>query len=489
MTLQELIQRATGGQRPDFYTLFHPSLVYQVLYDPFCLWCDFHAPRSEAVDETGRYEEIRWLRGIEYEHAWVREHYPDAVHIAPQFGFEALRKTLQAMLEGATAIYEPQLWDLEREMYGKGDLVVRDDSRGSDLGPYHYRLVEIKRARSLQDYHVLQAAFYNTMLGRIQGYTPEDTIIALREGFQTVSYLGREKEMDEIILTWKGLREGTYIPETGRPPDVTDSPWRVYGNKLVESRKDLVLLNGIGAVEREKLRKAGIQSVDQLWNFGLEEICEILGPQHGAQAYHVAQAYKTGQPTLRAGCRLAIPREKRHLYFDFETSNEVHPTEPPHVYLIGCWDVEEHRFAHFLARGGADEGRIFEEFLKYIGDFETARLYHWADFEVGQMRNVMQRWPSLEPLLQRVISSCVDLKEVIKAAVYLPVPTFSLKSVAPALGFKWRQEGVGPFGAMVSYWDYLEGKDEHAIHQAILYNEDDCSAMWHVDRELTTRLG
>ena len=42
---------------------------------------------------------------------------------------------------------------------------------------------------------------------------------------------------------------------------------------------------------------------------------------------------------------------------------------------------------------------------------------------------------------------------------------------------------------MVSYWDYLEGKDEHAIHQAVVYNDDDCSAMWHVDRELTTRLG
>ncbi|MFQ5656794.1 MAG: TM0106 family RecB-like putative nuclease [Candidatus Methylomirabilales bacterium] len=489
MTVQEFIQRATGGRRLDFSKLFHPALVYQVLFDPFCLWCDFHAPLSEAVDETGRYEEIRWLGGIEYEKAWVREHYPDAAHIAPHFGFEALRKTLQAMVEGAMAIYEPQLWDLEREMYGKGDLLVRDDTRGSDLGPYHYRLVEIKRARSLQDYHVLQAAFYNRMLGRIQGYTPKDMIIALRETFKTVSYPGGEKELDEIVLKWKGLRDGTYTPEPGRPPDVTDSPWRVYGNKLVESRKDLVLLNGISAVEREKLRNAGIQSVDRIWSFRLEEICEILGAQQGAHAYHVAHAYKTGQPALKPGCRLTIPRGKRHLYFDFETSNDVHPSEPPHVYVIGCWDQERDRFVNFLARGAADEGRIFAEFLEYVGDAKTTRLYHWADFEIGQMRSVMQRWPSLEPLLQGAISSCVDLKEAIKSAVYLPVPTFSLKNVAPALGFKWRQEGFDPFDSMVCYWDYLEGKGDHVIYKAILYNEDDCRAMWHVDRELTKQLG
>lgn len=486
--MEELIQRATMGRKLDHHVLFRPSLVYQVLQDPFWIWCEYHAPRSEAVDETSRYDEMRRQRGIEYERAWIREHYPGAVKVTPDFGFEALKNTLQAMVEGVTAIYQPQLWDLGGETYGKADLLVRDDTKGSDLGAYHYRLVEIKRARSLQDYHVLQAAFYNRMLGRIQGRIPISLTVALRDAIETISYAGREKELDTIVGTWRALRDGACVPEPGRPPEVTDSPWRVYGNALVESRKDLVLLAGVGTRERERLRKAGIDRVDQLWNLGLEEVAEIVGTKYGNQVHSVAHAYKSREPSLKPKCRLAVPRARRHLYFDFETSDEVHPTEAPHVYLIGCWDAERDRYIKFLARGAADEERIFREFFEYVEDVEQTCLYHWADYEIGQMMHVLQRWPRLEESLRQLIPSCVDLMRIIKSAVYLPVPSFSLKCVAPALGFRWRQNHFDAFDSMVCYWEYLTGGNESTVEKALVYNEDDCRAMWHVDRELTKHL-
>jgi len=179
-TLQDLIERATGGQKFNRTTLFRPSLVYQVLHDPFWVWCEYHAPRSEAVDETSRYDRILWQRGSDHEEAWIRKHFPDAVRIEPAFGFVALKNTLQVMLEGPPAICQPQLWDLEGESYGRADLLIRDNTCGSYLGAYHYTVVEIKWSKSLRDYHVLQAGIYNRMLGRIQGYTPEGLTVALR---------------------------------------------------------------------------------------------------------------------------------------------------------------------------------------------------------------------------------------------------------------------------------------------------------------------
>jgi predicted RecB family nuclease len=104
------------------------------------------------------------------------------------------------------------------------------------------------------------------------------------------------------------------------------------------------------------------------------------------------------------------------------------------------------------------------------------------------MRRVIGRWPRLANSLARIILNCVDLKEAIQAAVYLPVPTFSIKSVAPALGFRWRQKDVGAYQSMVCYWDYLENTDLFAIDRALIYNEDDCRAMWYVDQQLQTRL-
>ena len=65
------------------------------------------------------------------------------------------------------------------------------------------------------------------------------------------------------------------------------------------------------------------------------------------------------------------------------------------------------------------------------------------------------------------------------------MPSFSIKSVAPALGFNWRQQGFGAFEALVCYWDSIETGDHTLAEKAVRYNEDDCLAMWHVDQKLT----
>jgi len=163
LTVEALIERATGGQKFNRHALFRPSLTYYLLKDPFWVWCEYHAPKEEAVDETTRYDELRMQQGVAHEEQWVAANFPDAVKIEPGFGFDALKNTLRAILDGAPAIYQPQLWDLERESYGKGDLLVRDDSVASDLGSYHYRVLELKRSPALQQHHVLQAAFYNEL--------------------------------------------------------------------------------------------------------------------------------------------------------------------------------------------------------------------------------------------------------------------------------------------------------------------------------------
>src|SRR3990172_6867926 len=488
LTVEDLVQRATGGRKFNRHALFRPSLTYYLLKVLFWGWGEYHAPKEEAVDETTRYDDLRMHRGVAHEEQWVAANFPDAVKIEPGFRFDALKNTFRAMLNGAPAIYHPPLWDLERETAGKGDLWVRDDTAASDFGPYHYRVLELKRAPALQEYRALQAAFYNENIGRLQGFTPGELTVVLKDSRATVPCKGKEHEIQKLRELWKSLRDGTTVPESRRPPNATSSPWRLYGNRRATEEKDLVLLAGIQKRERNKLRKAGIQRVDQLWNLRQEEITDIIGEHYSAIAYSVAKAYRIGGPIIKPGRRLEILRARRQLYFDFETSDWVHPTEPPHAYLIGCYDGARDQFVKFLARGAADEGRIFEEFLDYVGDCRDVRLYHWTDFEIHQMRRVGRRWPALAGSLERLMEHCVDLKEAIQSAVYLPVPSFSIKSVAPALGFHWRQKDIGAYQSMVCYWDYLENRDLFAIDRALIYNEDDCRAMWQVDQTLTARL-
>jgi predicted RecB family nuclease len=146
------------------------------------------------------------------------------------------------------------------------------------------------------------------------------------------------------------------------------------------------------------------------------------------------------------------------------------------------------QFVKFLARGAEDEGRIFAEFFDYVGDPRDVCLYHWTDFEIHQMHRVARRWPALGGIIEQVIEKCVDLKAVIQSAVYLAVPGFSIKCVAPALGFHWRQQDIGAYQSMVSYWDYLENTDLLPPTARSSTTRDDCMFMWHVDQELTCKL-
>ena len=282
-----------------------------------------------------------------------------------------------------------------------------------------------------------------------------------------------------MVSRWRELRDGAVMPEPGPPPRAAESPWRVYGNKLVHERQDLVLLAGVDAPQRARLRAAGIHRVDELWRRPPEEVNDLLGPHHGAVAYHTAQSYRTRAPIAKPGHELRIPRAERRLYFAFGTSDDVHPTMPPHVYLIGCRDGATRQCVEFFARGAGEEPEIFDAFIDYVGDdVERSRLYHWTDYEITQMQAVMLRWPRLAGPLTRLMGSCVDLKQCIQDAVYLPVPRFSLASVAPALGFNRRQSGFGVIESMLCYWDYLDTGNRDMVKKAVRRNRDDCLAMW-----------
>ncbi|MEK7286935.1 MAG: TM0106 family RecB-like putative nuclease, partial [Elusimicrobiota bacterium] len=357
--------------------------------------------------------------------------------------------------------------------------------RPSDLGPYHYKVKEIKLSSRLQDYHSLQAALYNRMLGKIQGYAPPIAEVILNGKKAKVNFREIEPDLDKNLKLWRAIRDNAFQPEPSKPDD-TQQPWRVYANKVLAQRRDLTLIADVGRSTREKLRrKLGVQNIEDLFPLAIKDLRRGLSDGAAEDLFYHVQAFKLNKPIRRPDRALKIPGAKRNLYFDFETSDEVHSTEPPHVYLIGLWDKEQDQFIRFLARGHQEEEKIFKEFLDYVGNPRDAVLFHWTDFEIGQMKVVMRKYPAIAERIEALIQSCVDLKEAIKGKVYFPTPTYSVKKIGPCLGFNWRQKDVGAFESMVLYWDWLKNNDPAAIQKVLDYNEDDCRVMLYIDEKLS----
>jgi len=466
---------------PDPASDFGASRLYTLLESPFSLWCDYHAPRQELKDETNRYDKLRFRQSRSAADQWLMSLYPSVVSAYRPAPEDSFRVTLEAMAAGAPVISQAFLWNHKKAMFGR-TVLVKKEGGNSVFGQYHYEITQLKQALEIKEHYALQAMFLNEILSDMQGFAPSSATIHLKSGDRVIERTEWAHRLDAELERWRDIKAGTLEPELGRPPLAALSPWRQYGNKLAFERKELTLLAGYKWDVRDKLRRAGIKTTDDAATAGLAKLKEAVGGD-AVGVYGNALAYLHNKPVLKN--RQAFPprRGARNLYFDFETSDSLSSRYPPHVYLIGIWDKEAAKYVAFTAKGAEEEEKIFKDFAAYVGDANQAALYHWTEYEVNQMRAIAAKYPAIAGTINTLISACVDLKEAVKKAFYIPAPSFSLKAVAPAFGFKWRQSDVGAMDAMVCYWDWLAG-DEQAIKKALDYNEDDCYSMLHIDQTL-----
>lgn len=459
------------------------SEIYKLMNDPFWIWCQLHAPREEAVQIKDRYLDLLFQKGKIFEENWVRRNYPHFVKVTPEYGEDAINKTLELMTAGVDVIYQPFFHSESESLKGKGDLLVKDASHKSKLGDFHYRVEEIKNSKEVRTYHKLQTACYNFMLSLIQGYLPEEITIILEDKKQIVNYSKIEKDLKKYIQLWRDIRDEKVIPLPSGI-DKTDTPWSDYANKVLLKNHDLTLLPGVGKSFRARIQETfGISSIGELSNISEDALAELFDISTGKSIYNHAKAYNS-KKHVSIVKNPHIDRRKRSLYFDIETSDYVSKTDPEHTYLIGLWDKELDKFVYFLGKGKKDEEKIWEEFLDYIGDLKEAYLFHWASYEQDVIDETIKQYPKLASRLKVLKKSCVDLLEVVKSNYYIPVPTYSIKKVAPFLGFNWRQKDIGAFESMVLYWDWLENSEQAIIDKVLKYNEDDCMAMAYIDEKL-----
>lgn len=320
-------------------------------------------------------------------------------------------------------------------MHGKGDVLVRCDDHPSDLGDFPYRVEEVKRSEKIDrsknpdDYRVVQGYVYHHMLPRLEGYSPPVFTLVLRDHREEIPVEGLERTLDGVPARWRAIRDGRE-----RPPhpvfDEVGSPWRVYGNKVPEEDDDAPLLPGVTPSVRKKLgEKLGLTARAEVERLSLEDLKKTVGPKTGAVLHAKIPARRTGCPVVEPGARIDLLRRRRHLYFDFETCDNLHPEVPPHVYRIGLYDWERERYEVFTAESPQDEARIFREFLRYVGDPAEVCLYHWADHENKTVKcNVIPRLPEMSEDLRRRTGSFVDPKAGIAGKVRFPTRTYPSRS-------------------------------------------------------------
>ena len=452
------------------------SVVGRYMSSPFALYCDYFAPEQER-DADSDLLAMQKARGITHEEEIIEG---ETVPITYETWEEGFRLTIEMMAAGKPMILQGLLISNPLGMIGKPDQLRKVRNSKSTFGNYRYRVVEVKLATNITDAHMIQAAFYNRLLGAIQCLTPKTFTIINGRGEELVKKFDRwESDLDRSVREARKVVAGVVPrPEYGKTPP----PWRSFGNKLAEN--DLTSLPHIGSSRRTELKEAGYCTIADIANVQESDLAKLpkIGYYAANRIVPSAKARAKGVPIAKEPVHL--PKATVEMFLDMENVNEGIGL-PFGNYLIGVVvrSESEGRYVSFFAETPTEEGKCWQAFCELVASSGTVAIYHWsATAEPVYIRKMLERHETASEVQDKILGSLVDLHRLTTDSFAFPVPTGRLKDIAGSLGFRWHDPKADGFVTMFKYDQYVEsGSTDTALRDEILtYNEDDCRAVMFV---------
>ena len=153
------------------------------------------------------------------------------------------------MKNGSTAISGAPVFYLPQGLIGIVDVLEKRTNASSFFGKYHYIVKEIKLAKNIQNYHIFQGAFYNYIVGKIQGFTPSSFYLINRDHEEFENEYD-ENALLETITDIRSIMNGKKVSPTY---GACKAPWETYNNEEAIRRRDVSLVSGCGPSFKKRL--------------------------------------------------------------------------------------------------------------------------------------------------------------------------------------------------------------------------------------------
>jgi uncharacterized protein len=426
--------------------------------------------KSKRLSPTAG-QKLDWERGREFEVSVVRslEGVREPTWDGRDFQ-QGLKATVALMEKGA-------LWIHSGVLAGSGvagipDL-LRKDSGKSRFGDFTYTPIEIKGHKTVQKKDVLQVSAYARILDEILGEPCRNAGVWLNTGkIAAVDVAKGRASLQSVLRQIEAVRREQGGTEPIWCSACPACPWIAHCKHEWKRLGHLSLLPNGGKGTVEKMSAIGIRTVAALAKSDPEDVARKakMAPPTALSLWHHARARIEGRPLpIR---KAKFPEGLPIIFYDIETFGGE-------TFLHGLIRVDgdnrEERF--FFADSLADAGAAWRQFLEFVARDAESVIYCWADYERGCAEKSWAQFGGDKKAYASFMRRLTDQCAWTKKHFAFPTRGYSIKEVAPALGFHWKAADAGGLNCEAWYGEWLRSGEAELKRKILEYNRDDVLAM------------
>lgn len=452
--------------------------VYDYCISPFMVYCERFGP-EDRKDPLTEFDRMLLVQGRVHEGQVLKEKYPDLQKTQYASEEEGFRLVLEAMKKGSKAISGAPVFYLPEDLKGVIDVLEKRSDAPSVFGNYHYIVKEIKLAKNLKEGHVYQAAFYNYILGKIQGYTPPEFYLINRDQEEFPKHYDETTLLEKIIDIRRILKGGDVTPTHDRyKPE-----WKSFNNEEAIRRRDVSLVNDVGPSRKQRLLENGIRTVDDLAKTPMDKLIEIKGIANktATKLLQSANAIVLGKHVCIGECQ--FPTKTTEIFLDLEGTGEQLGDDEELIamdYLIGVLIRKDGKAVYkpFLADNIDKEEEMLRQFVKWLAQQDDFIIYHYHDYESTHLQKMAKRYNLSKKEYDLLFSNMRDIYKDAVSSFAFPTYGNGLKAIAAYIGYEWKHKEVSARESIAIYLQYVQDKtaNKENMQRVIDYNEDDCQA-------------
>ena len=390
-----------------------------------------------------------------------------------------------SLQEGFSLILDARLevsdYTLESASLHKAD-------RESLLGVFQYEPVTFHPSDSVTEHTKTLLAFHGLVVGELQGAQPEFGSIICGSSFRRTR-IRLKPHFDRLLKTLEALRNT--LSEENEPTvplnshcDVCEFSARCQ--KAAVESDHLSLLKGISEKQISRNNNKGIFTVHQLsFTFRSRRRSKRAKPSPPPHSYAL-QALAHRESKLYIHGSVEIPDAPTVVYFDFEGIPDRR-----FCYLFGALVCrgESTEYLPFWADSEAEEILAFQSFVESLPLSENLHLFHFGDYETKAIRRLKAKVsPAIAEKITRIQNDAINVVGLLYHHFYFPVLHNSLKNIAEAIGFAWKEPGSNGLDSIIWRHAWERNRDSMTKQRLLDYNLDDCDALRRVTKFLRESL-